>query len=189
MIQNLETALEKERPALTRYIRAIVQNELIADDLTQETMLRAFKSRSGLRDSSKFVPWLFRIAINVCRDYFRKQKGTREQLFSNWISVEPQDLRDDNAPHLDKVMECSEMSECVQQFFADLPDAYRTVIIMHDMEGMTNPEIADMLGISLATVKIRLHRARKRLRTVLKDACEFHIDERGILICEPKSPR
>ncbi len=186
MIKNLDTALEKEKPALTRYIRAVVKNESIADDLTQETMLLAFRGSLGLKDSASFVPWLFRIAINVCRDYFRKQKGTREQLLSNWISIEPQDLRDENAPQLDKVMECSEMSECVQRFFADLPDSYRTVIIMHDLEGMTNPEIADMLEISLDTAKIRLHRARKRLRTILKDACEFHIDERGILVCEPK---
>ncbi len=145
MIKNLDTALEKERPALTCYILAVVKNESIADDLVQEAMLQAFRSSSGLRENAHFVPWLFRIAINVCRDYFRKQKGTREQILGNWISVEPQDLRDENAPQLEKVMECSEMSECVQRFFADLPDSYRTVIILHDMEGMTNPEIADML--------------------------------------------
>ena len=84
-------------------------------------------------------------------------------------------------------MEQSEMSACVQKYMAGLPDSYRAVILLHDAEGLTNPEIAEMLGISLATVKIRIHRAREKLRVALGQACSFSADERGVVVCEPKS--
>jgi RNA polymerase sigma-70 factor (ECF subfamily) len=84
------------------------------------------------------------------------------------------------------MIECAEMSECVRQYFDALPDSYRSVIILHDLEGLTNIEIASLLGISLDAAKIRLHRARNRLRAMLVDECDFHVDERGILVCERK---
>ena len=68
----------------------------------------------------------------------------------------------------------------------DLPDDYRAVMLLHDVEGLTNPEIAEMLDITLATAKIRLHRARVKLRDALNDACSFSTDERGVVVCEPK---
>ena len=78
------------------------------------------------------------------------------------------------------------MSACVRQYLADLSDSYRAVILLHDESGMTNPEIAEMLGLSLPTVKIRLHRARERLRAALREACSFSAENRGTLVCEPK---
>ncbi len=80
------------------------------------------------------------------------------------------------------------MSACVQDYLAELSDSYRAVILLHDAEGLTNPEIAEMLGVSVATVKIRLHRARAKLRAALARACSFSTDERGVLVCDPKSP-
>nr|NIM05142.1 RNA polymerase sigma factor [Armatimonadota bacterium]NIM23371.1 RNA polymerase sigma factor [Armatimonadota bacterium]NIM67232.1 RNA polymerase sigma factor [Armatimonadota bacterium]NIN05419.1 RNA polymerase sigma factor [Armatimonadota bacterium]NIO96623.1 RNA polymerase sigma factor [Armatimonadota bacterium] len=56
-------------------------------------------------------------------------------------------------------------------------------------EGLTNPEIAEMLGASLSTIKIRLHRAREKLRAALSEGCLFTIDERGVFVCEPKRPK
>jgi RNA polymerase sigma-70 factor, ECF subfamily len=81
------------------------------------------------------------------------------------------------------------MGECVRQYFEGLPNSYRAVIILHDLEEMTNPEIADILNISVDTAKIRLHRARKKLRIILKNACNFYTDERGVLVCESKKDK
>jgi RNA polymerase sigma-70 factor (ECF subfamily) len=78
------------------------------------------------------------------------------------------------------------MSSCVQDYLETLPDDYRAVILLHDLEGLTNPEIATMLGCSLATAKIRLHRARKKLKEALDNACRFIRDERGVFVCERK---
>jgi len=187
--QDFSATLEAERSQLLAYVRGIVRDGATADDLIQETMLRAHLAFSRLQDHERLVPWLYRIATNVCRDYFRNRQ--RSGRFGNGqdFTVETQDLRDENAPQLQKLMECAEMGECVRRYLVELPDSYRAVIILHDLEGMTNPEIADMLGLSLDTAKVRLHRARKKLRGMLEDVCDFSTDERGILVCEPKKGR
>ena len=76
------------------------------------------------------------------------------------------------------------MSDCVQGYLAALPDDYRVAILLHDTHGLSNPEIAELLDCSLATAKIRVHRARARLRETLSTACTFEIDERGVLVCD-----
>jgi RNA polymerase sigma-70 factor (ECF subfamily) len=189
MTEKLKELLEKERPKLVSYIGSIVQNGETAEDIVQETMLRAHQNISGLKDEDRLEAWLYKIATNICRDHFRKQKSTKGQILTKKSGVDLQSLRDENAPQLDKVIECAEMGQCVHKYFKKLPDSYRSVIMLHDIEGMTNPEIADMLNISLDTAKIRLHRARKRLREILKNVCDFHIDERGIFVCEPKKAK
>jgi Sigma-70, region 4 len=68
-----------------------------------------------------------------------------------------------------------------------LPDDYRTVIFLHDVYELSNPDIAELLDCSVATAKIRLHRARVRLRGLLNAACTFEIDERGVMVCDPVS--
>ncbi len=80
------------------------------------------------------------------------------------------------------------MSDCVQDYTNALPDSYRDVLALHDMMGLRNQEIALALGVSLPTVKIRLHRARAKLRKSLAAGCDFGHDERGVFVCESKSP-
>lgn len=96
------------------------------------------------------------------------------------------DLAEPDAPSLRKIIEQDEMSNCVQRYLNRLSDSYRAVILLHDMHELTEPEIAQLLGESLANVKIRLHRARLQLRIALKAGCEFSYDERSALTCESK---
>jgi RNA polymerase sigma-70 factor (ECF subfamily) len=81
------------------------------------------------------------------------------------------------------------MTACVRGYLEELSDEYRQVILLHDMEGLTNPEIAGMLDVSLDAIKIRLHRARRKLQAALEANCDFSNDEDGVLVCEPASPR
>ncbi len=181
--ESLET-LAPYREAILRYILGIVRNDAEAEDLTQETLLRACRKLSTLADHGKLSPWLYRIATNVCYDRFRQASYRNRPQ-----SLDAQrDGAADPAPRLDKLMEQEEMSACVQDYLADLSDSYRAAILLHDVQGLTNPEIAEMLGVSLATVKIRLHRARERLRAALDKGCLFSIDDRGVFVCEPKPP-
>jgi RNA polymerase sigma-70 factor (ECF subfamily) len=78
------------------------------------------------------------------------------------------------------------MSACVQRYVVNLSDTYRAAILLHDCHGLSGPEIAAVLDVPLPTVKIRLHRARERLRAALESGCTFSCDERGVLVCEPK---
>jgi RNA polymerase sigma-70 factor (ECF subfamily) len=183
--------LAAHRDALHRYIRGIVRDAAVAEDLTQETLLRAHQKVATLDDPDRLASWLYRIATNICHDRFR-QSPARDRTRS--LDEESADdsgrggVLADSGPRVDKVIEQKEMTACVRRYLEDLPDAYRAVILLRDEAGMTNPEIAEMLGVTLATVKIRVHRAREKLRAVLGEACSFSTDDRGVLVCEPKGP-
>ncbi|NIM01105.1 MAG: sigma-70 family RNA polymerase sigma factor [Acidobacteria bacterium] len=185
----LATEMTAHRASILRYVRNIVGDRSAAEDLTQETLLRAHARRASLQDESRLLPWLYRIATNLCRDRFRQQKSRGKPNPAEvdpYDTVEQDDAVADTGPRLDQALDQDEMSTCVQSYLAELPDSYKAVIFLHDMEGMTNPEIAEMLGVSLPTVKIRIHRAREKLRVALDQACSFSSDERGVLVCQPK---
>jgi len=77
------------------------------------------------------------------------------------------------------------MSRCVQDKLSLLPETLRSVIIFADIMDFSRQEIADILGLTLENVKVRLHRARKNLKAILEKECTFEVDERSVLVCEP----
>ncbi len=83
----------------------------------------------------------------------------------------------------------AEMSECVQRFVLSLPETLRTPLILHDMQGLTNGEIAQVLCCSLEAAKMRFHRGRERLRQMMEERCDLYHDERNVLACLPTSKR
>ncbi len=168
-----------------RYVLSLVRDPAEADDLTQETFLRAYRRRDSLRDAQALMAWLYRIATHACLDRLR-QRARRAPLESK-ADLDEIALAEPDTPSLQQMVEQNEMSTCVQQYLERLADSYRAVILLHDLHGLTGPEIAEILGVSLGTVKIRLHRARRKLKAALEAGCAFAHDERDVLVCEPKS--
>jgi RNA polymerase sigma-70 factor (ECF subfamily) len=80
------------------------------------------------------------------------------------------------------------MGECVRRLIDELPGDQRMSLLLHDIEGMTLAEVADALACSVAAAKVRVHRARRKLRAILEENCTFGCDERGVFVCEPKPP-
>jgi RNA polymerase sigma-70 factor (ECF subfamily) len=93
----------------------------------------------------------------------------------------------DGRSRIDATLVREQMSNCIRGYVNRLPASYRSVVILSELEGLANQEIADALRISLDTVKIRLHRARARLRKELGNGCNFYRDDRAELACEPKT--
>jgi RNA polymerase sigma-70 factor (ECF subfamily) len=166
------------------YILGLVREPGDADDLTQETFLRVFRKLDTLRDPANVSSWLYRIATNLVNDRFRAlgRRPPDRSLSDDEGEPVPDDA---TVPRLDSLLARSEMSDCVQRYIDELSDSHRAVILLHDLEELTNPEIAALLGCSLGAVKIRLHRARGKLRAALEAACSFSRDEENILVCEP----
>ncbi len=190
---SISYPVEKAEPAslftdyyarIHRHILSIVRDPAEADDLAQETFIRAYRSYGDLRDTGAQTTWLYRIATNVCLDRWR-QRSRRAPMESE-ANPEELELADSDAISLQQAVERGEMSSCVQRYLEGLPDSYRAVILMHDLNGVSGIEIAQDLGESLATVKIRLHRARRKLRAALGVGCLLSHDERNVLVCEPK---
>jgi RNA polymerase sigma-70 factor (ECF subfamily) len=175
------------RPRIYRYLLSMARDPDVAEDLTQETFLRALRGLGSLRERAALVSWLYRLATNVFIDWVRAE-GRRPLADAGGQDRDAADLVGeipDPAARIDRRVEQSEMSACVQEFVDDLPDDFRSVILLHDAHGMSNPEIADMLGLTVATAKIRIHRGRIRLREALKEGCTFEPDDRGVTVCDP----
>jgi len=183
-VKNDSVIFEGDYQRIFRYIMSMIQDTAEAEDLTQETFLRAYRRRDTLRDEGAQTAWLYRIATHVCLDRLRQYarrapKETEDEL-------DQMDVAEPDTPSLQQTIEKDEMSECVQGYLDRLSDSYRAAILLHDMHDLTAPEIAQLLGVSLATVKIRLHRARNKLRIALQAGCDFSYDERNVLTCESK---
>lgn len=166
---------------IREYVSHLVRNESVADDIAQETFLRVITNLHSVKDPNKIIPWIYRIAHNLCMDYIRRNKGISldEQPW-----VEDSDAAD--CTPMEKELEQQQMSSCVQRQMDLLPENQRTVLILRDTMEFTEAETAAILGITLENVKVRLHRARKMLREILTRRCDFERDERSILVCVPR---
>jgi RNA polymerase sigma-70 factor, ECF subfamily len=167
-----------------KFILHTVRNEWVADDLVQETFIRINHNLDNVRDAAKLQAWIFRIAHNICRDYFRQQ-GKTASLGLDEISQEPELAK---APTSQKELEQGQMRTCVFGLVNHLPESLRSVIILSDISEFSQREIAEILGITVDNVKIRLHRARKKLKALLEEHCVFEVDERNVLTCQPETP-
>lgn len=162
------------------FILASIRDEWAADDLTQETFIRIQGNLNSLKDTSKLASWVFRIAHNICLDHFRNMKRTS----SNECELsEAKDLFKDAI--VQKSLEQREMSSCVQGVVRLLPEPLRSVLTLFDNAELSHREITETLDTTVENVKVRLHRARKKLKELLEERCTFEVDERNVLICEP----
>lgn len=184
-IDNASVIFKGDYPRIFRYIISMVRDTAEAEDLTQDTFLRAYQRRDSLRDEGAQTAWLYRIATHICLDRLR-QYARRNPMESD-TDLDQVDLAELDTPSLQQTLEQDEMSECVQRYLNRLSDSYRAVILLHDMHELTASEIAQLLGESLATIKIRLHRARRKLSLALQAGCDFSHDERDVLVCESKN--
>jgi RNA polymerase sigma-70 factor, ECF subfamily len=160
---------------------ALVRDQWAAEDLTQETFARVQDHLADLKDPAKLSSWIFRIAYNLCQDHFRTMG---KSVISDDLERVETGIAEENS--LQKEFEQREMGACVQEEVDRLPDSLRTVIILADIVEFNHREIADLLGITVENAKVRLHRARKKLKELLKQKCIFENDERNVLVCEPK---
>ena len=172
------------------YIKRMV-GESEAEDLTQEVFIKISDGLSEFKGISRLSTWIYRIATNAALDKIRS-RAFRESRDN--VSLHAADERiegeDSGALVSEKTLSAereavrNEMNECIREFVDKLPADYRTVIILSEIKDLKNQEIADILGLSLDAVKIRLHRARTRLKAEFEAGCDFYHDEDGKLACD-----
>ena len=164
-----------------KFILAYVKDEWVADDLIQETFIKVQKNLKSVKDPAKLSSWIFRIAYNLCHDHYRQAK--RSSLNQRNIQQEIVSFKE---AVVQKKLEQQQMGQCVQDKMDLLPPDYRSVLILSDIMAFSHKEIAEILKISVSNVKVRIHRARKKFRAILEDHCSFEVDERNVLVCDPK---
>ena len=151
-----------------------------AEEATQDALWTAARKIDSFKGESQFGSWLYRIAANAAYQKLRARRAKTREIaiddvlpaFDNeGLHFEPMD---DWAPRVDENAETGELRGVLEKAIDELPPDYRTALVMHDVEGIPNPDIAETLGISLPAVKSRVHRSRlfvrKKLSEYLADA-------------------
>lgn len=156
---------------LRGFIRARVPDNATADDLTQETLLKVYRSRASLRKDDRLEAWLYRIARRTLIDYYRKRRSSEEL---------PASLKSESEDEVSAIRDAVFLSTI--RFIAELPDAYRIPVELSELEGMSMADIALRLGLSLTAVKSRIRRGRQMLKKMLQNCCHFEFDQRGKVI-------
>jgi RNA polymerase sigma-70 factor (ECF subfamily) len=163
--------LRWERPIYALAYRVIGREE-DARDVCQETFLRAFRALPGFKGQAKFSSWLYRIALNLCRDWIRRQRRTRTVQMPEGVDLI--ELASEQGPveSIEDLVARRQMSGTVAEAMEQLPDEQRTAIILKEYHGLTFQEIADLQVCPLSTVKTRLYQGLSVLRR--------HLEYRGM---------
>jgi RNA polymerase sigma-70 factor, ECF subfamily len=159
--------LRWERPIYALAYRVIGREEE-ARDVVQETFLRAYRGLRNFRGQAKFSSWIYRIALNLCRDWIRRER--RAPLAAVPEGVDLVELAAEREPteSIEELVARNDMSRVVARAMARLPEEQRTAIILKEYHGMTFQEIADLQGCPLSTVKTRLYQGLSVLRRQLE---------------------
>ncbi len=170
-------ALEaKLRPFVARRVRS----EVDVDDVVQDVFLRMQRGLAGLRDDQRFGPWVYQVARSAIVDHQRVAAKHRV-VDGEGIDDQPLDVDDDDGAAEQKLV------ASLAPFVAVLPSPYREALTLVELEGLTQKQAAEMLGITLSGMKSRVQRGRVQLRKALEECCHIALDTRGrVVSCEPR---
>lgn len=182
---SFEEIARELTPSLSRYLNHYVNNVAVADDLLQETLVRISRGLGNFEHRSSIKTWAFAIATRVAADYFR-QPVHGVKIVDILNLEDPDELAIDESA-IDEKLATDAMNACIREVVDSLPEDYRAALVLHDLEEMSSRQIAEICGIPIPTVKIRIHRARKRLREALKTQCEFYRDDSNVFRCFRKT--
>jgi len=157
-----------ERPIYALAYRTIGREE-DARDVVQEAFLRAFRGLKGFKGEAKFSSWLYRITLNLCRDWMRKaRRAPLIQVPESEDGLDMAEQMPSTAESVEELVNRQQMSAAVAKAMGELPDEQRTAILMKEFHGLTFQEIADALDCPLSTVKTRLYQGLSVLRRRLE---------------------
>ena len=159
--------LRWERPIYALAYRVIGRDE-DARDVCQETFLRAFRALPGFKGQAKFSSWLYRITLNLCRDWIRRQRRTPVVSAPEGVDIVELASAQGPAESIEDLVARKQLSKTVGEAMRFLPEEQRTAIILKEYHGLTFQEIADLQGCPLSTVKTRLYQGLNVLRRQLE---------------------
>ena len=172
--------LRWERPIYALAYRVIGREE-DARDVCQEAFLRAFRALPGFKGEAKFSSWLYRITLNLCRDWIRRQRRAPVTQMPEETDILEAAAATGPSESIEDLVARRELSAVVEEAMARLPAEQRTAIVLKEYHGMTFQEIADLQGCPLSTVKTRLYQGLSVLRR--------HLERQGQFVPEMVTPR
>ena len=183
--QMMESGTQTSWPQLLERLREFVARRVAgpdADDVVQEALVRIHRGLGTLRDDERFGPWVYRVARSAIADHHRARARplvAGKAPVDEALGEAPPEPADDLGPAL---------LSCLATFVTELPSPYREAITLTELEGLSQKEAAELLGLSHSGMKSRVQRGRERLRGMFERCCELTLDARGHVIgCDPRS--
>jgi len=163
-IAAFEELVQTSQRKIYNLCYSMMGNAQDAEDMAQEAIIKSWRALKGFRGTSQFSTWLYRIAVNTCRDKLRSYKAS-------FVSIEEMkdfgmDLSSDEQPFAERTASIDEINEIINQ----LPPDMKTILVLRDIEDFSYEQIAGILKCSLGTVRSRLHRARNKFAEIYKNA-------------------
>lgn len=163
--EAFETLVKKYKMKVFNLAFGFTRDEALADDLAQEVFIKAFFGLPKFRFKSEFGTWLYRITVNHTKDYLKKKGRIRKMSFENFREI--QSVEEDEVLRKEQEQIMEQRRELVHRCLQTLPEKYKVILTLRDIQGFPYEEISNILKISPGTVDSRLHRARKMLRKKL----------------------
>jgi len=180
------------QPKIQRYLARLV-GEFEAEDLTQDVFIKVGQGLKGFKGQSQLSTWIYKIATNTALDKlrspsFHQTKNAIRAINEAELEMVVNNLwTEEKKPSIEQQSVRKEMNECIRDLIENLPENYSAVIVLSELEGMKNKEIAEVLDISLDTVKIRLHRAKTKLKKEMENHCNLYRNDQNELACDKKN--
>lgn len=162
-----EEVVRRHSPRVYRTLVRVLGSSTLAEDVTQETFIRAWRALGSFRGEARISTWLFRIAMNEANRHLARE-ARRELLPFDDAMLDVPDLAADTPALVERGEVEAELERCL----AELPASYRAAVILRDVEGLTNEEAAEALELNVRNFKSRLHRGRMELRRRLEARAE-----------------
>lgn len=179
--QDMRCAYPDLEARLRPFVARRVSGPSEVDDVLQDVFLRMQRSLSDLRDEERFGPWIYSVARSAIAEHRRARARHPLAVGEPPEVIDPGDAEDDEAV-------AREVAGYLAPFIAMLPSPYREALTLTELEGSTQRDAAEMMGVSVSGMKSRVQRGRERLRKLLEDCCEIALDARGRVIgCEPRA--
>jgi RNA polymerase sigma-70 factor (ECF subfamily) len=179
---NFDKIARELAQSIFHFFERYVRNRQTAEDLLQETLMRMNKGLPSFAGYSSIKTWAFSIARRVAADYLRHPD---RQI--NLIQLDEAEELAGSDDEIHARLSAGEMSDCIRSVIDRLPEAYRSALILHDIEGLSAEQTAEISECSVATAKIRIHRARLQLKKALENKCDFYRGEDGVFRCDRKA--
>lgn len=163
--EAFEELVRKYQPKVFSMAMSFTRNRQAADDLAQEVFLKAYLALPRFHGRSEFGTWLYRISVNHIKDFLRKKGRAKEVSLDDVREISFSDR--EQVERAEEEREIEARRTIVQKLVEGLPEKYRTILTLRDVQGLAYEEISRILKLSPGTVDSRLHRARRMLRVRL----------------------
>ncbi|MEZ9595197.1 RNA polymerase sigma factor SigZ [Shewanella sp. 10N.261.52.F9] len=164
----------KHKEQLRHYVLKNIDDKDAVDDILQEVYIKASAKLHQLNSRDSLKSWLYRITHNVIMDFYRSRQAFDE-------------LPDTLVDEIEELAAVQKMAECLRPMFDCLPEKYREPMLLSELDGLPQQEVADKLGMSLSATKSRIQRGRVKFKDLLMTYCDIEVGRQGVIDFKPKS--